>query len=172
MASRLLVADRERGPVRRGARGGVANRPVSPFPAFVLPMPGPGRSRAGSGDRGERLGAVNGALPAAALCSEETARLGGGRADQIERSRLFEAGSIVPPPSPTGAVAAVVDRRCRRRRRPAACAGHIRGTAPCCRLFHAFGRAEPEQLGRVASHGSAETAEPLGRRIESGRIWL
>jgi len=74
-------------------------------PLFLLPM-----SEAAAAalarelhGRGEEVLALNGVLPAARVCAEVLARLGGGRVEGSVHMRLHELGELVPPsPVPGG----------------------------------------------------------------------
>jgi predicted GNAT family acetyltransferase len=146
-----------------GAVVGAAMRtaPFEPYPAFVLPMP------AGAAvalarvlhERGERLGAVNGALPAAQVLAEETCRLAGGGSARVERhTRLFQLHTVRRPPAPAGVL------------RPAT----ERDTDLALAWFHAFGREADEQAGRPA--GTDETAgtdrDDILGRVQDGRLFV
>jgi len=142
---------------------GVAMRtaPFEPYPAYVLPMPEPAAVELARvlHERGEVLGGVNGALPAARLVAEETARLTGGTATVHEHLRLFELGELVVPPAPPG------------RLRPATTADADLVLA----WYRAFGRAAAEQAGRTEPHGSATdtfTMEEVLERIGAGVVFL
>jgi predicted GNAT family acetyltransferase len=140
---------------------GVAMRtaPFAPYPVYVLPMPDDAAVALARllHERGEEVGGVNGALPAARLLAEETARLTGGAAHVHEHMRLFELGELVVPPAPPG---------------------RLRTAAPddvelCLAWFRAFGVDAAEQAGREGEHAMEEfTADQLLARIEDGVIWL
>ncbi|GAB6983709.1 hypothetical protein [Nocardioides pyridinolyticus] len=68
--------------------------PFAPYPLYVLPMPDEAAvALAGLlHERGEELGGVNDALPAARLVAEETARLTGASVRVDAHTRLFELG--------------------------------------------------------------------------------
>jgi GNAT superfamily N-acetyltransferase len=145
-----------------GSVAGVAMRtaPFAPHPVYALPMPGDAARRLAGAlhERGEALGGVNGALPAARLIAEETARLAGGAVRVHEHTRLFELGELVVPPAPAGALG--------------------RATADdvdlCLAWFQAFGAAAAEQAGRAGSHDTLEsfTVEDMRARIDDGVVWL
>jgi GNAT superfamily N-acetyltransferase len=146
----------------RGEVVGVAMRtaPFAPYPVYVLPMPDRAAleiARVLHG-RGEAVGGVNGALPAARVVAEETARLAGGAVHDHEHLRLFELGELVLPPSPPG------------RLRPA--------TPEDAELSHAwfvaFAAAAAEQVGRPGTHtiGESFTLEEMLLRIDEGVIWF
>lgn len=73
--------------------------PFKPYPLYVCPMPEAAAlelARQLHG-RGEYAGGSNGALPAARVVAEETARLAGGRVSVAMASRLHELGSLAMP---------------------------------------------------------------------------
>ncbi len=173
VTERILDAD-ERGLPRgehprwwavvRDAAGGVAGvamrtAPFEPYPLYVLPMPDDAAVALARlvHDRGETLGGVNGALPAARLVAEETARLAGGEVRVHEHLRLFELGELVLPPRPPG------------RLRPATTDDAELSLA----WFRAFGLAAAEQAGRDEPHAMQElTREDMLLRIEQGVVWF
>ena len=145
----------------RGAVTGVAMRtaPFAPYPVYVLPMPDDAALALARllHERGEAVGGVNGALPAARVIAEETARLSGGAAEVHEHLRLFELGELVVPPAPPGRlrVAARADLEL------------------CQAWFAAFGVAAAEQAGRTDPHAmEVLSAAEMGGRIDDGIIWL
>lgn len=149
--------------VREGDRvigAGMRTAPVPPYWLYVLPMPDEAAvalARALHG-RGEEVRAVNGALPAAQVVAEETARLTGGSAEVEERTRLHLLDELVPP---------------------AAVPGRLRAAAPddvdlALAWFAMFERDAAEQAGREGGHGPIEPQdEPqMLARIEQGRLWF
>ena len=138
---------------------GMRTAPFAPYPLSLLPMPDEAALTLARRlhERGEPVGGVNGALPAARLVAEETARLGGGAAAVDEHLRLFELGELVVPSAPAG------------RLRPAA-----RDDAELClRWFQAFGADAAEQAGREGEHAMVEfTLDMVRSRIDDGLIWL
>jgi len=144
-----------------GAVTGVAMRtaPFAPYPAYVLPMPDDAALALARAlhERGEALGGVNGALPAARIVAEETARLSGGAASVHEHLRLFELGVLVPPENPPGGL------------RPA-----TRNDAELCLAwFRDFAHAAAEQAGRIEPHAMEEFAmDEMLARIDDGIVWL
>lgn len=145
-----------------GRVGGVAMRtaPFAPYPVYVLPMPDDAAVALARAlhERGEQVGGVNGALPAARIVAEETARLTGGAAIVHEHLRLFELGDLVVPPAPAG------------RLRPATPAD----AELCLAWFLDFEHAAAEQAGRAGTHGIGEgfTLDDMLARIEDGVVWL
>lgn len=139
---------------------GMRTAPFAPYPLFLLPMPGEAAAALAHvlQARGERVGGVNGALPAAGACAGELARLQGGTAETVLHSRLHEAASVVdPPPAP----------------------GRLRLARPdeaglALEWFEAFADAAAEQAGREpgSHHDMAEDLEGIGRRIHEERLWF
>lgn len=134
--------------------------PFGVLPTFALPM-----SKEAARDlaralhaRGEFLGGSNGAVPAARIMAEETARLWGRSARVSEEMRLWEATEVRVPPVPEG------------RLRPA-----VPTDAPLVldwfRRFHAEADA---QSGREPdpSGGEHNTMEAVLRRIDEDAEWL
>lgn len=147
----------------RGKVVGVAMRTAgfAPYPAYVLTMPEDAARKLAATlhARGEVLGGVNGALPAALLVAEETARLTGGSVDVHEHLRLFELADLVDPPHPPG------------RLRPAREADADLVLA----WYRDFGRAAAEQAGRTEPHASPTesfTRTEVTERIEAGLVHL
>ncbi|MDQ6640932.1 MAG: hypothetical protein M3Y66_00345 [Actinomycetota bacterium] len=73
--------------------------PFPPHPPYLLPMPDVAAVRLAAElhARGEHVGGVNGALPAAELFARETARLVGGAVSVAQHTRLFELDILVSP---------------------------------------------------------------------------
>jgi len=141
---------------------GVAMRtaPFAPYPLFVLPMPDPAAvalARAVHA-RGERVGGVNGARPAADTCAAELARLTGGEVRGELHTRLHRLDRVVRPAPAPGTL------------RPA--------TVPEVDLvaewFAAFSAAADEQAGRPpgSMHRMVATREELERRVAGEQVWL
>ncbi|KQW48437.1 hypothetical protein ASC77_06660 [Nocardioides sp. Root1257] len=144
-----------------GLVAGVAMRtaPFAPHPAYVLPMPADAAVELARAvhARGEVLGGVNGALPAARLVAEETARLTGGAVSVHEHVRLFELGELVMPPAPAGRLRKATEA----------------DADLCLEWFLDFARAAAEQAGRVEPHGMESfSMDDMLVRIEDGVIWL
>lgn len=149
--------------VRRDAEVvGVAMRtaPFEPWPLYVGPMPEE-RARLVARalhERGEHPGGANGALPAARILAEESARLWGGRVEQAMATRLWELGTLTPPPGVDG------------RARPAT----YDDVELCQAWFNDFGRAAREQAGNVEGAQGHEhfDADDILARIDDERILL
>lgn len=149
--------------VRDGAEVvGVAMRtaPFAPHPLFVLPMPEAGArvlARALHA-RGEEVGGVNGALPAARVLADETARLVGGVALSSQHTRLFELGELVEPAPVPGRLRAAVGSE----------------IDLALTWFSAFDADAAEQAGRAgdAREMGALGAEEMCQRIVEGRVWF
>jgi FR47-like protein len=138
---------------------GMRTAPFVPYPVYLLPMPDDAVVALALRlhERGEVVGGVNGALPAAQLFAEETARLTGGVAKVDEHLRLFELDELVVPPAPAGRV------------RPA-----TRDDAELCLAwFRAFGADAAEQAGRDGEHAMEEfSLEMIAALVDDGLIWL
>jgi predicted GNAT family acetyltransferase len=145
-----------------GSVTGVAMRTAGfePFPLFVLPMP----EEAAVGlartlhDRGEGVGGVNGALPAASQVAETAAQLAGRTARLAVHTRLFELREVVVPRRPAGSL--------RRAREDDA--------ELVTRWYRAFHREADEQAGRRPGTLGEPAAgrEEVLQRIRGGRVFL
>lgn len=139
---------------------GMRTASAAPYPPFLLPMPDAAAvalARALHG-RGEEVLGVNGALPAAELCAAELARLGGGRVEVGQHTRLHELGALVPPAPVPGALA------------PA----HEDDLDLVSDWLAAFMGDADEQAGRprgASAHEMPERAEIL-RRVHAGDLWF
>jgi predicted GNAT family acetyltransferase len=84
-----------------GEIAGLAMRtaPTPPHPMFVLPMPDDAALALARAihARAERIGGLNGSLPAAEVMAGELARLQGGTVEVAQHTRLFELGELRPP---------------------------------------------------------------------------
>lgn len=134
--------------------------PFAPRPAYVLAMPQEAARVLARAlhERGEDLEAVNGALPAARVLLQETARLAGGTVEVTQRTRLFELGDLVPPRPAPGRL---------RRARPEE-AGLLAA------WFAAFDADAAEQAGRERGPGPPQPpdAEAVRRRIAADTVWV
>jgi RimJ/RimL family protein N-acetyltransferase len=130
-----------------------------PYPAYVLPMPDDAALALARAvhERGEELGGVNGALPAARIVAEETVRLAGGAARVDEHTRLHELGELVVPPAPAG--------RLRLAETPDA--------ELCLAWFRAFATDAAEQAGRTGKHAMVDfSLDDIRVRIDERLLWL
>ncbi|MEU7955404.1 GNAT family N-acetyltransferase [Micromonospora chalcea] len=145
-----------------GAVVGAAMRtaPFPPRPAFLLPMPPEAAEALARAwhRRGERVRAVNGALPAARACAEEVARLDGGRVAVAQHTRLHVLDQLTPPAPAPGALRT-------------ATADEVDLVAA---WFAAFMADADEQAGRPRGTSAHETPDraDLLRRIRDGRVWF
>ncbi|WBB76368.1 GNAT family N-acetyltransferase [Micromonospora sp. WMMD1128] len=145
--------------VVRDASGAVVGAGMRTAP-FLLPMPAEAAVALARTwhERGEMVSAVNGALPAARYCAAEVARLGGGRVEVAQHTRLHELDTLVPPTPAPGALA-------------------VAGADDVDLVtawFDAFMADADEQAGRprgASAHATPERGELL-RWIRSGRIWF
>lgn len=147
---------------RCGAVVGTAMRTAAfePYPMWVCPMPDGAAVELARvlHDRGEHPGGVNGALPAAALVAEESARLWGGRVTVSMRTRLYELGT---PAAPSGVPGAA---------RPATYAD----LPLCLDWYNAFGPAARAQAGNadVAQAHGERSEDEVRQRIDDGLVLL
>jgi Protein of unknown function (DUF664) len=139
---------------------GMRSASFAPYPPFLLPMPDEAAvalARALRG-RGEEVRAVNGALPAVDLCAAELVRLGGGRVQVSQHTRLHELGELVwPAPVPGRLQAAAED-----------------DVELVMEWFGAFMGDADEQAGRprgASAHDAPDRAEML-RRLRAGSLWF
>ncbi|MEW2328054.1 GNAT family N-acetyltransferase [Micromonospora chersina] len=152
----LVVRDASGAVVGAGMRAA----PFAPRPPFLLPMPDEAAVALARvwHERGEEVRAVNGALPAVRRCAAEVARLGGGRVEVAQHTRLHELGELVPPARVPGALAVATED----------------DVDLAAEWFDAFMADADEQAGRprgVSAHETPDRAELL-RRIRGGRVWF
>jgi hypothetical protein len=139
---------------------GMRTAPFAPYPPFLLPMPDQAAvALAGAlHKRGEEVLGLNGARPAVDLCAAELTRLGGGRVQVSQHTRLHELGELVwPAPVPGGLRAAAQDD-----------VDLVR------EWFGAFMGDADEQAGRprgASAHEVPGRAEIL-RRLRTGSLWF
>jgi GNAT superfamily N-acetyltransferase len=142
----------------RGA--GMRTAPVVPYPPFLLPMPDEAAVALARTlhERGEEVLGVNGTLPAVHLCASELARLGGGRVEVAQHTRLHELGVLARPASVPGQL--------------------VSGTEDDLELaiewFAAFTGDAEEQAGRPRGgtvHEVPDRAE-MRHRIRAGGLWF
>jgi len=139
---------------------GMRTAPFAPYPPFVLPMPDEAAVALARAlhERGEEVLAVNGALPAVDVCAAELTRLGGGRVQVSQHTRLHELGELAwPAPVPGGLRAATGD-----------------DVDLVMEWFGAFMGDADEQADRprgASAHEVPDRAEIL-RRLRGGRLWF
>ncbi len=139
---------------------GMRTAPFAPDPPFLLPMPDEAAVALAHAlhDREEEVLAVNGALPAVELCAAELTRLGGGRVQVTQHTRLHELGELAwPPPVGGGLVVATEE-----------------DMGLVTEWFAAFMGDADEQAGRprgTRAHEMPDHAEML-RRLQAGRLWF
>jgi GNAT superfamily N-acetyltransferase len=142
------------------AGAGMRTATFAPYPPFLLPMPEQAAVALARvlHERGEEVAGLNGALPAADLCAAELARLGGGRVQVSQHTRLHELGELVwPAPVPGGLRAATGN-----------------DVDLVLKWFGAFMGDADEQAGRprgASAHEVPGRAEIL-RRIRAGSLWF
>jgi GNAT superfamily N-acetyltransferase len=152
----LVVRDESGAVVDTGMR----TAPFAPYPLFLLPMPDEAAvALAGAlHERGEDVLAINGALPAVELCAAELARLGGGRVQVSQHTRLHELGELLwPTPVPGGLQVATDD-----------------DVERVTEWFIAFAGDADEQAGRprgASAHEVPDRAEML-RRLDTRWLWF
>ncbi|MBQ1010509.1 GNAT family N-acetyltransferase [Micromonospora sp. M51] len=139
---------------------GMRTAPYAPHPPFLLPMPDEASVALAHAlhEREEEVLAVNGALPAVELCAAELTRLGGGRVDITQHTRLHELGELtMPPPVPGGLTVATED-----------------DVELVTDWFAAFMDDADEQAGRprdTRAHEMPDRADMV-RRLHAGRLWF
>ncbi len=139
---------------------GMRTAPFAPYPPFLLPMPDEAAVALARAlhERGEEVLGLNGALPAVELCAAELTRLGGGRVQVSQHTRLHELGELVwPPPVPGGLQGAGED-----------------DMELVMEWFGAFMGDADEQAGRprgASAHDVPDRAEML-RRLRAGGLWF
>lgn len=139
---------------------GMRTAPFAPYPLFLLPMPSDAAAALAHvlHARGEHVGGVNGALPAANVCAGVLAMLQGETAEVVLRSRLHEARAVVAPrPAPGRLRLAREDE-----------------IGLVLEWFEAFAVDAAEQAGRTEGpvHDLAEDEEGIRRRIAEERTWF
>jgi hypothetical protein len=152
----LVVSDDSGAVVGAGMRTATS----APYPPFLLPMPDEAAVALAYAlhERGEEVLGVNGALPAVGLCAAELARLGGGRVEVGQHTRLHELGELVRPASAPGALVVATED----------------DVELVTEWFAAFMGDADEQAGRprgASAHEMPDRSEML-RRLQSGRLWF
>ncbi|MCA1711042.1 MAG: GNAT family N-acetyltransferase [Actinobacteria bacterium] len=146
----------------RGRLVGAAMRTAraEPHPPYLLPMSTHAAVALARElhARGEEVAGANGALPAVRAFADELARLGGGRVDVAQHTRLHELTALVPPAPVPG------------RLRPATADDADVATAW---LAEFMGDAD-EQAGRARGSTAHEAPDRDGvlRRVRDGRLWF
>ncbi|WP_456299241.1 GNAT family N-acetyltransferase [Micromonospora chokoriensis] len=151
--------------VVRGASGtvvgaGMRAAPFAPYPPFLLPMPDEAAVALACAlyERGEEVLAVNGAVPAVALCATELTRLGGGRVQVNQHTRLHELGKLARPAAVPGCLELAVEK----------------DVELVMKWFGEFVGDADEQAGRrrgASAHEVPDRAEVL-RRLLAGHLWF
>lgn len=138
---------------------GMRTAPFAPRPLYLLPMPDTAAIDLARvlHERGERVAAVNGALPAAAVFAEESARLSGQRVEEGRHTRLFELRRVIDPAPVPGTIRLAGEQ-----------------DVPLVRQwFAAFHHDADVQAGRTPSETEPEERPELIRgKVEAGLIWL
>jgi predicted GNAT family acetyltransferase len=139
---------------------GMRTAPFAPYPLFLLPMPDEAAVALARTlhERGEEVLGVNGALPGVNLCAAELARLGGGRVEVAQHTRLHELRVLIPPTPAPGRLVAATDE----------------DVDLAVEWFEAFMGDADEQAGRSRGSSARENpdrTEMLGR-IRAGRVWF
>jgi GNAT superfamily N-acetyltransferase len=139
---------------------GMRTASFAPYPPFLLPMPDQAAmalARALHG-RGEEALGLNCALPAVELCAAELARLGGGRVQVSQHTRLHELGQLVRPAPVPGGLQAATEH----------------DVELVMEWFGAFMGDADEQAGRprgASAHDAPDRTELL-RRLRAGWLWF
>lgn len=134
--------------------------PFAPYPPYLTPMPQEAAVLLARvlHERGEHPGGANGALPAARVFAEESARLWGGRVEVAMHTRMWELGTLRPPSGVPGKA-------------------RVAGRADeelCTAWYTDFPYAARAQAGNAehAHELRAPTPGEMRARIDGGRIWL
>src|SRR5215467_4115778 len=139
---------------------GMRTAPFTPYPLFLLPMPDAAAIALAHAlhERGEKVLALNGVLPTVDMCAAALTRLGGGRVEVGQHTRLFELGELASPaPVPGRLVVATED-----------------DLDLVTEWIAAFMGDADEQAGRprgASAHEVPERAEML-RRLRAGHLWF
>jgi hypothetical protein len=135
-----------------------------PHPMFVLPMAAEAARALARAvhARGERVGGLNGSLPAAEVMAGELARLQGDTVEVAQHTRLFELGELVEPAAVPGRLRAAT----------------LDDFDLAKQWVDRFMHDADEQAGRdpspsAGAHGREEIEpQDLSRRIERGTYWF
>jgi hypothetical protein len=139
---------------------GMRTATFAPYPPFLLPMPDEAAVALAHAlhEWGEEVLAINGALPAVELCAAELTRLGGGRVQVSQHTRLHELGELAWPVRVPGHLQVATED----------------DVELVTEWFAAFMGDADEQAGRprgVSAHEVPDRAEML-RRLQSGWLWF
>ena len=139
---------------------GMRTASFAPYPPFLLPMPDQAAVALARAlhERGEEVLGLNGALPAVDLCAAELTRLGGGRVQVSQYTRLHELGELAWPAPVSGCLRAATGD----------------DVDLVTEWFGAFMGDADEQAGRprgASAHEVPDRAEML-RRLRGGRLWF
>jgi GNAT superfamily N-acetyltransferase len=131
-----------------------------PYPPFLLPMPNEAAVALGQvlHERGEEVRGINGALPAVGLCAAELARLGGGRVEVAQHTRLHELGELARPAAVPGGLVVATEE----------------DVELVEEWFAAFSGDADEQAGRPRGSSAHEVPDraQMMRRLRAGRVWF
>jgi hypothetical protein len=131
-----------------------------PYPPFLLPMPNEAAVALGQvlHERGEEVRGINGALPAVGLCAAELARLGGGRVEVAQHTRLHELGELAWPAAVPGGLVVATEE----------------DVELVEEWFAAFSGDADEQAGRPRGSSAHEVPDraQMMRRLRAGRVWF
>jgi hypothetical protein len=152
---------------RRGDRSGdvvgagMRTAPFEPRPLYLMTMPDQAATSLAVAlfERGEEVRGVNGALPAARVFADETARLSGRTARVHIHTRLFELRELTPPPRDV----------------PGRLRTAVHDDLELVKAWYAaFMRDADEQAGRPpgSSHDEDVDDDVMLRRIDDGRVWF
>jgi predicted GNAT family acetyltransferase len=137
---------------------GMRTAPFAPYPLFLLSMPEEAAADLARvlHARGESLGGVNGVRPTVDVTAAIWTGLTGEPTAVAVHTRLFELEVVRMPPIPPG------------RLRPATSSDHELATT----WFQGFMAEADAQAGRPPSRVAHFDADSVGRRIDSGAVWL
>lgn len=139
---------------------GMRTATFPPYPPFLLPMPNEAAVALGQvlHERGEEVRGINGALPAVGLCAAELARLGGGRVEVAQHTRLHELGELARPAAVPGGLVVATEE----------------DVELVEEWFAAFSGDADEQAGRPRGSSAHEVPDraQMMRRLRAGRVWF
>ncbi|MEU8254298.1 GNAT family N-acetyltransferase [Micromonospora inaquosa] len=139
---------------------GMRAAPYAPYPPFLLPMPDEAAVALAHAlhERAEEIVAINGALPAVELCAAELTRLGGGRVQVSQHTRLHELGELALPSPTTGRLVVATED----------------DVELVTEWLAAFMGDADEQAGRPRGTSADELPDhaDMLRRLHAGRLWF